>query len=220
MKRLDSKDIQFIDTYLDNSDVIYLDVRLEMVDHIASAIESRMKNGDDRDFYYIFKDYMVDNKTRLLDGFKIHKKKTLNNFFVSLIKSLISLRSIVLSIGFFAFFYLNKDWLAPYLKDRNTWSYGWFFILLFLIAFWTLIRFKIGKNRFMAIEQMFLAMVILTYCFHFFLNIQHIIQKLSDSYQFLFGISILVFVLMIWLNFIFIVQKYVKFYEEKYSTVK
>ena len=71
-----------------------------MVDHIASAIESRMKNGDDRDFYYVFKDYMVENKARLLDGFKIQKKKTLNNFFILFFKSLISFRSIVLSIGF------------------------------------------------------------------------------------------------------------------------
>jgi len=66
MKKLTLEDIQFIDTYLSNSDIHYEDVRVEMIDHIASHIEKRMDNGDARDFYYIFKEYMVENKSILL----------------------------------------------------------------------------------------------------------------------------------------------------------
>ncbi|MBC3845720.1 hypothetical protein H8K90_04975 [Winogradskyella echinorum] len=66
MSILNKEHIQFIDNYLDNSNIIFLDIRMEMVDHVASAIESEIKAGDTRDFYYIFKDYMVKNKTILL----------------------------------------------------------------------------------------------------------------------------------------------------------
>ena len=52
---LSPQDIKFIDTYLSNSDINYEDVRIEMIDHVASAIEHQMNNGDDRDFYDIFK---------------------------------------------------------------------------------------------------------------------------------------------------------------------
>ena len=55
MVQLDKEQIQFIDNYLDNSDVVYADIRMEMVDHVASGIEARIDKGDTRDFYYIFK---------------------------------------------------------------------------------------------------------------------------------------------------------------------
>ena len=67
MAKLDKEQIQSIDDYLDNSDVIYADIRMEMVDHVACGIEARIDKGDTRDFYYIFKDYMVENKARLLN---------------------------------------------------------------------------------------------------------------------------------------------------------
>jgi hypothetical protein len=70
MAKLDNEQIQFIDNYLENSEVFYADIRMEMVDHVASAIEARIENGDKRDFYYIFKDYMVENKYRLLNDNK------------------------------------------------------------------------------------------------------------------------------------------------------
>ena len=64
MSHLRTEDIQFIDTYLKNSDIIFTDIRIEMVDHIASEIEYLMDSGDTRGFYYTFKDYMVENKKK------------------------------------------------------------------------------------------------------------------------------------------------------------
>ncbi|AXT57367.1 hypothetical protein D1815_17045 [Aquimarina sp. AD1] len=65
MKKLTIEDIQFIDTYLSNSDIHYEDIRIEMIDHVASEIENSMNQGDNRDFYDIFKDYMIENKASL-----------------------------------------------------------------------------------------------------------------------------------------------------------
>lgn len=48
--------------------VIYYDIRSEMVDHIASEIETKISEGDQRSFETIFKEYMLINRLRLLDG--------------------------------------------------------------------------------------------------------------------------------------------------------
>jgi hypothetical protein len=70
MQKLTKDDIQFIDNYLYNSEVVFTDIRLEMVDHVASEIEFLMNNEDTREFYYVFKDYMVNNKAFLLKSNK------------------------------------------------------------------------------------------------------------------------------------------------------
>lgn len=63
---LSKGELQFIDTYLKNSDVIYADVRIELTDHIASAIEEELIESPNKTFYAVFKSYMVRNKKSLL----------------------------------------------------------------------------------------------------------------------------------------------------------
>ena len=44
---LSSENIKFIDNYLKNSEVIYYDIRMEMLDHVASAVEQKdVTSGD------------------------------------------------------------------------------------------------------------------------------------------------------------------------------
>ena len=65
--KLTKENLQFIDTYLKNNQVIYIDIRYEMIDHIATAVEEKMEE-ESLDFYNAFKNYMV-----------IHKKPILKN---------------------------------------------------------------------------------------------------------------------------------------------
>lgn len=67
---LSQENIEFINNYLEKSDINYFDIRMEMADHVASEIENRMKEGDKRGFYLIFKDYMLEHKTELLKDYK------------------------------------------------------------------------------------------------------------------------------------------------------
>jgi len=69
MGKLTLDNIQFIETYLKNSGINFVDVRMEMTDHIASSIETEIEKGDHRDFYYIFKDFMAVNKKSLLKSY-------------------------------------------------------------------------------------------------------------------------------------------------------
>jgi len=66
--KLTKDDIQFIDTYLKNSMIVYGDIRMEMVDHVATEIENKMSQGDKRPFQHIFKEYMALHRLRLLDS--------------------------------------------------------------------------------------------------------------------------------------------------------
>jgi hypothetical protein len=61
--KLTANNIKFIDRYLENSGVKYFDIRVEMVDHIASALEDR-----EGDFYDNFRGYMVGHKSQLLSS--------------------------------------------------------------------------------------------------------------------------------------------------------
>lgn len=67
--RLSKEHIQFIDTYLKNSGIRYSDIRFEMTDHVAAALEET-----EGDFYENFRKYMVENKRELLLSNRIFKK--------------------------------------------------------------------------------------------------------------------------------------------------
>ncbi|MEJ1221525.1 hypothetical protein [Sediminicola sp. 1XM1-17] len=68
--KLTKEDITFIDTYLKNSEIEFVDVRMEMVDHVASHVEEKME-ADGLSFYDAFKNYMVAHKKGLQ---KSHEK--------------------------------------------------------------------------------------------------------------------------------------------------
>lgn len=108
--KLTTKDIQFIDAYLENSDVIYADIRIEMVDHVASDIENRIEAGDTRDFYHVFKDYMIENKTQLLKNNKQFVKSADKKIWKALLQALLSPKTpflfLIYCIGFYLL-YLN-----------------------------------------------------------------------------------------------------------------
>jgi hypothetical protein len=73
--KLSKEELLFIDTYLKNSDVIYTDVRLELTDHVASAIEEELAGNPNKTFYEAFKRYMVRNKKSLLKNHEEQQAK-------------------------------------------------------------------------------------------------------------------------------------------------
>ncbi|MHA7059274.1 hypothetical protein ACWGOQ_0018755 [Aquimarina sp. M1] len=105
MKKLTLEDIQFIDTYLSNSDIHYEDIRIEMIDHVASEIENSMNQGDNRNFYAIFKEYMVQNKASLVkQGSKPVNWKIIKSISKQFLKNLYTWQVILGSILCFGIF--------------------------------------------------------------------------------------------------------------------
>ena len=151
MQKISKADIQFIDNYLNNSEVVFTDIRLEMVDHVASEIESVRQNGDTRDFYYVFKDYMVKNKKKLLENNRQYYKNADKKILNALVKNVISINAVFTFITLFLSLHflnkvLNQALFVQFLR-------GLPFVVFFLFA--GVYRF-IGKNkkdRFSSIER-------------------------------------------------------------------
>ena len=80
--KLTKENLQFIDTYLENSEVVYTDVRMELVDHVASAIEVKMEENSNETFYEVFKSYMIVNKKSLLKNVEEQKTKLRDKIFM------------------------------------------------------------------------------------------------------------------------------------------
>lgn len=54
MQKITQEQIKFIDNYLQKSDVIFVDIRDELTDHIASAVEEKM-DAENLDFMMLLK---------------------------------------------------------------------------------------------------------------------------------------------------------------------
>ena len=110
--KLTKENIKFIDTYLENSNIVFADIRMEMVDHVASEIENRMNSNGQEDFYDIFKEYMLENKTRLLLNNKQFLKQADKKILKAILKELISFKYLITLIAFcclLQFLFLKYD---------------------------------------------------------------------------------------------------------------
>lgn len=127
--KLTIQNIQFIENYLKNSNVIYYDIRMEMLDHVATAVEQKMK-AENLDFYDAFKSYMVVNKKEILKGNKeegLHFREPLKKFGLFVIQPF----QILLAIGIFSLVYFFSN-----IYGLNIYSnYLYLFIIITYLIF-------------------------------------------------------------------------------------
>jgi len=163
---LTSENIQFIDNYLKNSEVIYYDIRMEMLDHVATAVEQK-KELENIDFYDAFKSYMIINKKEILKGNKfwsVYSKDTI----ISFLKFLLHPIMILIVVSFYLF-YKNVE-VSNYFSDSFT-VRNLFFVLMIILAFFQLIYFRlILKQRFFVLEKLGGLLTIIYYVQMFFMN--------------------------------------------------
>lgn len=161
MKQLSSEKIQFINDYLEKSDVIFVDIRAELTDHIASAVEEKME-AENLDFYDAFKDFMVHNKKQLL--------RNRNSFLPPLFsfsKTLYKWYNLLIGALIIALFYLissNND-QQDILKNIHI---GLFYGILTFTALQAIYTFIILKKRFAYIEKATFWLLIIYYINLFF----------------------------------------------------
>lgn len=147
--KLTEDEIKFINNYLKNSEVIYYDIRLEMIDHIATAVEQKMKD-ENLNFYDAFKDYMVLNKKEILKAnhvWSMYSKDTILKF----LKFLANPLMIILAFIFY-FFFANID-VKNYFP--NSFSINNFFLVsILIVAVFQILYFYVYlKERFYTIEK-------------------------------------------------------------------
>lgn len=87
---LSKEQIKRIDTFLEGMGVEYIDIRLEMVDHIATEIEEKVNDVDEffenKKFQTHFVKYMLSQRSRL---FKNYNKQVEKSFWANIKKILI-----------------------------------------------------------------------------------------------------------------------------------
>ena len=151
MNKLTFEDIQFINTYLVNSDIVFTDIRVEMIDHVASEIESTINDGDTRGFYYIFKDYMVKNKTNLLKNRRQYYKASDKKILKAVLKKTFSFLGLILF--FSVFFSLNLA--NEFVGNQNIFTFinSALFGTMIIVGFIYSVFIKKKKERYSSVER-------------------------------------------------------------------
>jgi len=207
MRKITTQDLKFIDNYLKKSEIFYDDIRMELTDHIASAIEEKMQI-EESDFYDAFKSYMIVNKKELLKKFSGNGYKSFEP-----IKSfgLFLMKPYVISFGLFffagmVFFQATID-IESFIYEFHLY---WFLFIICFTLFHMGYFLLIKKKRFYVIEQSFLVLVIIHYFFMFFSK-----PIAFDQLKFIFWIDISILFFSIAFLF-FYVNRIKKYYNNKH----
>ncbi|WP_349664702.1 hypothetical protein IZU89_07050 [Cellulophaga lytica] len=208
---LTKENIKFIDTYLKNSDIMFTDVRTEMVDHVATAVSEEM-DSKNLTFYDAFKAYMVVHKKDLQQYNKQFKKTTDKIVLKSLFKKFIAPLNIGVMVS--SFFLLIQ--FFP-LGDKKFIEFVPFGFLIIAILIYYIVALKKRKQRFSGIER---AGLILTLSFQLYNAFQNPFfnenSVITNDYYFT-----LVFVLLLGLStaFIAVILELYKKYTNHYTIV-
>ncbi|WP_370390352.1 hypothetical protein [uncultured Winogradskyella sp.] len=170
MKKLTEENIRFIDRYLDNSDVVYADIRTEMVDHVASEIEERIKKGDTRDFYFIFKDFMLEHKARLLGSNRKFIKLADKKIAKAIFKDLASVKGILSFTVLCILFYVGYNVLDYKTFKSILYVVPLVMLLFFGLIYWIALK-RLKLNRFSAVERIGFTFMVIFQVFTFVFNI-------------------------------------------------
>ena len=159
---LTEEQIQFIDKYLQKADVIFVDIRAEMIDHVATAVEEKMQS-ENIEFYDAFKDFMIFNKRELL---KRNNKnfKYFQEAIVGFSKTLFKPYNIV--FGVFLIVVLAFFGNLKFLKTIN---YGLFFVIFAIVIIQTIYFYLILRRRYLCLENTSSVLLVI-YNFTLFFN--------------------------------------------------
>ncbi len=147
---LTKEEIKFIDKYLKKSEVVFDDLRLELVDHVASAVSFKMVN-ENLDFYHAFKIYMLENKKNILKAGMVNHsfnfKLASSKFLEFLLKKEVLIISVIfLFLGLKAF----RFQFIKHLENIQIITISSIFIFAIL---WLVIFYWKFKKRIFALEN-------------------------------------------------------------------
>ncbi len=211
--KLTFENILFIDKYLENSDIMYKDIRMEMIDHVASGIERKISEGDNREFYYIFKDYMLENKAKLLDNNKQFIKSSDKKLIKLILKTLITWPCVLTFLVLIIFFkYLNAILEASVLRSWLSMLPLISFVSLGIVYVVALRFYKL--HRFSSLERLGFIFAISFQLFHFCWNISRLeFMTNFDDVQ----IILVSLALSILLAMSLVTVKQIKYYQTKFK---
>ena len=176
--KLNQNQIQFIDGYLQRNDVIYVDIRAEMIDHIATGVEEKMEI-ENIDFHEAFVSYVNSNRKEI---FSMNKNiwrfalPEIKNYLIYFFKPT-SLFLVVFIIALY--FFLNKNGYQNFVKETLP-----MYVLgsIVVVSFLSFIYFGIiKKQQYFFVEKNGIVFLILYWIDLFFLKPFQKSESLSDG---------------------------------------
>jgi len=155
---MNKENIAFIDQFLKRNDVVYVDIRAEMTDHIATAVEERMQSGG-LDFYEVFRNYVTINKKEL---FRMNKGiwwfsfQEVKKYFRVLIKP----ASLLTNLCLILFFVFSRN-QSFYLSFKENLPFYFLMTFLFVSVFNVIYFWIIRRERYFFIERNSIILMIL-----------------------------------------------------------
>lgn len=213
--KLTRENTRFIDTYLDNSNVVYADIRIEMTDHVASEIEDIMQSGDNRDFYYVFKDYMVENKSRLLQNNKRFLKIADRKIAKALFKDMLTFRSLFLFIIALFILFAARDYLDFKSFKNILFGIPFFLLIAFGGYYWVALK-RYKMDRFSVVERISFPFIVIYHIFSFIMNTS---RSNLETQNTIYLIIIVSLALTITLSLFNITHKLTKEYHQKFKAL-
>ena len=129
MSKLTEDQIEYIDDRLFATGIEYIDIRYEMVDHIASELER--KEGDFEDN---FKEYFIMNRLQLLKQYSTAKKAAILRAIGYYFKTMLSPVAWLSGAALFLILYFGSVY---YIDDRDITTYGGLvWLIMMLPLFW------------------------------------------------------------------------------------
>ena len=153
--KLSKEEIKFIDTYLEKSDVIFVDLRAEMTDHIATAVEGKMEN-ENINFYDAFKGYMIKSKAELLKSnnkMAVHYFNAIRYFSKTLYKPYNIILALLIIVGYG---YFNNPKILRAVHHV-------LFLCIFVFSILQLVVTLIIKKRYFYLEKTSFILLVIYY---------------------------------------------------------
>ncbi|WP_412476891.1 hypothetical protein [Flavobacterium sp. TBRC 19031] len=205
--KLSQEEIKFIDTYLESSEVIYSDIRQEMVDHIATAVEEKMQL-EQQDFYVAFKSYMLANKKDILKN----NKKRWSFSWEAIRQFLLFLaRPHMLLFGVFVFFFFKNVNVNRYFSADFTLKNLFFVLVLTAVLFQSGYIHLYLKKRFYKVEKTAVILAFIYYgqfCFFPFFGTEEVSHWTLSIFSFLFFGYVF-----------FFIQELIKFHKHRFNFI-
>lgn len=205
MEKLTTENIRFIDRYLKKSGVEYLDIRIEMTDHVASAIERDLEKGISSNFYNAFKAYMVRNKKNLLKNVNRHRWSVDLKVLVRIKKELFKGSALLVFLGFLAIL-SNVNILQLENNDFVTIPFATVILAAYFVPVILYFRLKISfLNR----------ISVYTYL------VIYLFYLLMDFFEPSPGWLVLCYSIFVWLNYGIVISafKISRYYKKQFSQV-
>lgn len=178
--KLTKEQIDFIDNYLKNSGVNYIDIRYEMVDHIATELEMNLADcgGDilpDEDFREHFKAYMTENKGQFLASNKEFAKTARKRAFKLILKNIVRPTSLLLTPLLFIVLYKVIPMAGiETVKDILHITYT---VLLIAVVLFDKFNYKTKTEKFSVVDKMISGCLIAVYVVFVFIRPDKIISN-------------------------------------------